>query len=106
MYGELGMNAVSVNPNALWARPTLIHESVSLIPESVTRGIMPDVTGMGLKDAVYLLEQNGLHVTIKGKGSVVSQSIMSGKQVSRGETVLIVLDISSKSIHKEEKPEA
>ncbi len=106
LYGELGMNAVSVNPNALWARPTLIHESVSLIPESVTRGIMPDVTGMGLKDAVYLLEQNGLHVTIKGKGSVVSQSIMSGKQVSRGEKVLIVLDISSKSIHKEEKPEA
>ena len=106
LYGDLGMNAISDNPNALWARPLLIQESISLITESVTQGIMPDVTGMGLKDAIYLLEKNGLRVTVKGKGSVVSQSIASGVKVSKGEEVFIELFVMSKPKPKEEKPEA
>ncbi len=106
LYGDLGMNAISDNPNALWARPLLIQESISLVTESVTQGIMPDVTGMGLKDAIYLLEKNGLRVTVKGKGSVVSQSIASGVKVSKGEEVFIELFVMSKPKPKEEKPEA
>ncbi|MFH1936969.1 MAG: penicillin-binding transpeptidase domain-containing protein, partial [Bacteroidota bacterium] len=106
VYGSLGVNVPSVNPKALWARPKLVHKSVSLIPESVSKGLMPDVTGMGLKDAVYLLEQNGLRVSVKGKGSVVSQSIMPGSRISKGITVLIELAVTAKSKEQVNKPDA
>lgn len=106
LYGALGMSALSINPGTLWARPKLIQETVSLIPEAVIQGIMPDVTGMGLKDAVYLLEKNGLRVIVSGRGSVVSQSIVPGTIVTRGEEVIIELDIKPKPKPIEEKPEA
>ncbi|MBL7138059.1 MAG: transpeptidase family protein [Bacteroidales bacterium] len=106
LYESLGVNVTSVNPDASWARPKQIQESVLLIPESVTKGIMPDVTGMGLKDALYLLEQHGLRVSVKGKGSVVSQSIVPGSRISKGVEVLIELAVSTKGKHNENKPEA
>lgn len=97
LYGALGMTAISPIPNALWARPLVIGNSVSLNPQPVTQGVMPDVTGMGLKDAVYLLEKNGLKVTVRGKGSVVRQSILPGQEVSRGEEVLLELEMKLKA---------
>ncbi|MBE0649090.1 MAG: transpeptidase family protein [Bacteroidales bacterium] len=106
LYGALGMNAVSTSPNALWARPQLMQQSISLLPETMVQGIMPDVTGMGMKDAVYLLEKNGLHVIVSGKGSVVSQSIAPGTIVLKGTDVQIDLALKPKPKPMEEKPEA
>ncbi|MFC2101930.1 penicillin-binding protein [Bacteroidota bacterium] len=97
LYGELGLNVISTSPNALWARPRMALESVSLIPEQVTEGIMPDVTGMGMKDALYLLEKNGLRVAVSGKGSVVRQSVAPGVKVSNGEKVMIELALKPKA---------
>lgn len=106
LYEELGMSTTSPNPNALWARPELIQEHISLIPETVTLGIMPNVVGMGVKDAIYLLEKNGLRVVVHGKGVVVHQSVEPGVPVSCGTEVLIELTIFQKTAIKEEKPAA
>ncbi|UQT36359.1 PASTA domain-containing protein [Parabacteroides distasonis] len=46
---------------------------------------------MGAKDAVFLLEQAGLRVSLSGVGRVVSQSIQPGQRVSKGQTVLLTL---------------
>ncbi len=54
-------------------------------------GRMPRVTGMGLKDAIYLLESRGLRVGVSGHGRVVGQSIAAGRQIRRGEYVTITL---------------
>lgn len=53
--------------------------------------LMPDVKGMGLKDAVYLLENMGLKVNIKGRGKVTAQSVAPGKALAKGITVLLEL---------------
>ncbi len=106
VYLALEMDARAINPNVPWARPKVINKRISLLPESVPRGIMPDVTGMGLKDAVYLLEQNGLHVTAHGKGSVISQSIPPGSPVSKGKSVVIDLQPNRKLKKPQIKPEA
>lgn len=53
---------------------------------------MPSIVGMGLKDAVYLCENLGLKVMIKGKGKVDYQSITEGKNISRGQIVSIQLN--------------
>lgn len=54
-------------------------------------GVVPRVIGMGAKDAVYLLEQAGLRVSLSGAGRVVSQSVRPGTRVSKGQAVLVTL---------------
>ncbi|MBX9783262.1 MAG: transpeptidase family protein [Chitinophagaceae bacterium] len=53
---------------------------------------VPDLKGMGLKDALYVLETNGLSVQINGKGKVVSQSITAGSPVSKGQSIILYLN--------------
>jgi len=52
---------------------------------------VPDVTGMGARDAVYLLETAGLKVQIKGKGQVRRQSVLPGSKAKRGSHCIIEL---------------
>ena len=54
--------------------------------------ITPDVTGMGLKDAVYLLENKGFKVSFTGKGKVATQSYMAGLNYSKGQNILLMLN--------------
>lgn len=56
------------------------------------KGIMPNVTGMGLKDALYLLGNAGLKTKVYGSGKVISQSITAGTKVGRGLGVQIELE--------------
>jgi cell division protein FtsI (penicillin-binding protein 3) len=58
---------------------------------SVSRSLMPDIRGMGLKDAVYLLENMGLKVKANGKGKVLVQSIQAGTALTTGMTVYVEL---------------
>ena len=45
---------------------------------------MPDVDGMGARDAVYLIESMGVKVKLEGRGKVKQQSIEPGKTIRRG----------------------
>ena len=58
----------------------------------VTSAQMPSLQGMGLKDAVYLCENMGLKVNIKGAGKVTAQSVESGSKISKGELIKIELN--------------
>lgn len=52
---------------------------------------VPDVRGMGAKDAVYRLRQTGLRVRINGVGYVSEQSIAPGTAVSKGSTISLTM---------------
>ena len=54
-------------------------------------GTMPDVRGMGLKDALFVLESRGLKVRFSGRGAVTHQSIAAGARIGPGSTVAITL---------------
>lgn len=56
------------------------------------KGVMPNVAGMGLKDALYLLGNAGLKTKVFGSGKVVSQSIIAGTKVGKGLGVQIELN--------------
>lgn len=60
--------------------------------EEKKENIMPDVTGMGAKDAVFLLEQKGLNVRISGVGRVRRQTLPAGRAYTRGQTVSLILN--------------
>ncbi|MGY3053677.1 cell division protein FtsI (penicillin-binding protein 3) [Pedobacter sp. UYEF25] len=56
------------------------------------KGLMPNVEGMGLKDALYLLGNAGLKTKVSGFGKVISQSIPAGTKVGNGSGVQILLE--------------
>ena len=53
---------------------------------------VPDVIGMGAKDAIYLLQSCNLSVEIEGYGRVKSQSLEPGSDIKRGETIRIEME--------------
>ena len=53
---------------------------------------MPDISGMKLKDALWLCEKKGLIVKCNGKGKVVRQSILQGQYIQRGQQIFIELN--------------
>ena len=53
---------------------------------------MPDVKGMGLKDAVYLLENMELRVMARGIGKVSQQSLAAGEPIQNGQTITLELN--------------
>ena len=63
-------------------------------PESTNTlvSIIPSVIGMGLKDAVYLMENKGLRVMATGRGRVSNQSLLAGTTFKKGQTVTLFLN--------------
>lgn len=59
---------------------------------TVTPHKVPDVSGLGLKDAVYLLENMGLRVLASGRGKVISQSLPVNQSFSKGESINLHLN--------------
>ncbi len=59
---------------------------------NTTSSIIPAVIGMGLKDAVYLMENKGLKVMATGRGKVLSQSLPAGTIFKKGQTIAIFLN--------------
>ena len=54
--------------------------------------VTPLVIGMGLKDAVYLLENKGLTIKVQGRGRVVDQSIAAGTNFIKGQKISLLLN--------------
>ncbi|WP_026309700.1 penicillin-binding protein [Niabella aurantiaca] len=57
----------------------------------VRNSVMPSVKGMGLRDAIRLLEQMGLRVKVQGSGKVQGQSIAPGTSFAKGQAVTLNL---------------
>ena len=66
--------------------------SVAVSPVATANNTMPDVCGMGLSDALFLLENRGLKVDFAGSGKVVEQIPEAGTGVKRGNRVTIKLE--------------
>ena len=58
---------------------------------NVSKSVMPNIKGMGLKDVIYLLENMGLKVKANGQGKVMVQSIQAGSALTKGMTVYVEL---------------
>ena len=63
-----------------------------LISISTSGSVTPNVVGMGLKDAVYLLENMGLKVTATGRGRVMNQSLTAGTNFNKNQNIALLLN--------------
>lgn len=76
-------------------RTTILHDgNAKLMADNVATAStkVPDVKGMGLKDAIYLLENMGLKVSATGRGKVVYQSLAQNTDFSKGQQIKIQLN--------------
>lgn len=63
-----------------------------ITPITVNNRLMPSLIGMSVKDAIYICDNLGLQPMIKGRGKVMTQSVMPGQNIIRGHIVNIQLN--------------
>jgi cell division protein FtsI (penicillin-binding protein 3) len=67
-------------------------DSLLLMSRNISDKLVPSVVGMGLKDAVYLLENRGCRARIQGVGRVVRQSVPPGTNANGRTPVTLYLE--------------
>ena len=80
------------NGNPIWGKASRQNRHVVLTQHKSPANIVPDVRGMGARDAVYLLESRGLRTTIHGCGKVKEQSVLPGTVVKKGEACILTME--------------
>ncbi len=92
LYGMFGIQLPNSSPNSQWIKPIVTsHKTLECVPVQMAQGLIPDVIGMNVRDAVYLLEDAGLHPTIQGKGKVAAQSLQAGEPIIKGSRIELKL---------------
>ena len=78
--------------NPIWGHATRGNGHIALTRQAKTRAnVMPDVTGMGARDAVFLIESRGVKTKLYGRGKVTQQSIAAGHTISKGMACILTL---------------
>lgn len=87
-------------PSVMWVKGKDINGMCALSEQNVQSGIVPNVVGLTIKDAVYMLENLGMKVRFHGKGKVVSQSVAAGTRIDKRNNVIV---LGLRSPREEEK---
>jgi cell division protein FtsI (penicillin-binding protein 3) len=76
-----------------WVATKENGDTIRLSGVKVKDGLIPDVRGMSLRDAVFLLENSGLRVQYSGKGRVRRQSPEQGTRYFEGTVVSLEMNM-------------
>ena len=91
LYETLGVPYSDASFDTDWIVVSTSKDTVRLSTREIINQAMPNVQGMGLKDALYLLENAGVKVYYEGTGVVKSQSVMPGTPFSSASTIKLIL---------------
>ena len=90
LCNELGISNHSTTEEE-WIKAVKNGNAVTWKKNVVIKDHVPDVQGMTLRDAIYVLEKTGLRVVHQGKGRVSEQSLSPGTRISKGSQIHIRL---------------
>jgi cell division protein FtsI (penicillin-binding protein 3) len=76
-----------------WVSTRESGDTVSLAGIKIQDGLVPDVRGMSLRDAIFLLENTGLRIKVNGKGKVLRQSPEHGVRYNEGTIVSLEMNM-------------
>ena len=76
-----------------WVKTRESGDTVRLVGLNIRKGLVPDVRGMSLRDAMYLLENSGYKVKYSGKGKVLRQSPEHGARYFEGQVVSLEMNM-------------
>ncbi|MFT3904464.1 MAG: penicillin-binding protein [Niabella sp.] len=91
VYRWLQMPFVDSIRNMPWASVYAKNFKPVIKENRVRENVMPNVKGMGLRDAINLLEKMGMNVLVNGSGKIAEQSIEPGTPFRKGQKVLLKL---------------
>ena len=92
VFNSLNIPVADVGGGSTWVKTASKEKIVELIPMQINGKQIPNVAGMGLQDAIFILENLGVEVQIVGnRGVVVRQSIPHGTRINGAMVVKLEL---------------
>lgn len=89
-----GVRMVDAELNSEWVKVShSVNGGVAMKSVELDDETVPDLTGMNVMDAVYLLESMGWKVSFSGRGLVESQSVKAGTKLEKGKTISLKLKV-------------
>lgn len=67
--------------------PVMGEDKEMTVRSDMKNPIVPDIIGLGLKDAIFIIENSGLKCSYSGTGHVSSQNPKAGTKVADGSTI-------------------
>ncbi len=95
IFGFMNIPYKDASVSGAWRNVTITQNNATMnaaASNNDTKKIMPDVVGMVLKDAIYLLENKGLKIILQGKGKVINQSLAAGTNFIKGQKITLFLN--------------
>ncbi len=89
VFEALGVKSTYASAEPIQSIDTV--KGIAFSDGEIKEGVVPDVKGMGLIDALYALENSGCRTQVKGKGKVVTQSLAAGQKIKIGTPISIEL---------------
>jgi cell division protein FtsI (penicillin-binding protein 3) len=89
LFDYIGLSYKKTNTKS-WVNVKPFDSKMIVENRSIAKNVVPNVAGMGARDAVYVLENLGLEVSVFGRGKVMRQSILPGTSI-KGQRIEIVL---------------
>ena len=86
------MNLKYAGSQSKWVKTDDDDNAIKISQLSVNNKTVPDLTGLGARDAMYLLGKMGMIVQIQGRGKVISQNIKAGTVARKGQIILLQLE--------------
>jgi cell division protein FtsI (penicillin-binding protein 3) len=91
VFSTMGVSVKDNSGQSAYSITRASDKSVEIQNRIIEKDVVPNVVGMGLVDAMFIAESQGLVVQCKGSGVVINQSIDPGKVLSAGD--LLILDL-------------
>jgi cell division protein FtsI (penicillin-binding protein 3) len=88
VYGQLSLKPLYASLN----NSVDTSSGIAFEDNKTKAGTVPNVVGMGLNDALYFMGNAGYKVTVRGSGTVSSQSVTGGSLIPKGSKITIELE--------------
>jgi len=95
IFTAVNLNIHDSASGSSWNQATIQNSNAGLAAAgqlNAASNQIPDLTGLGLKDALFILENKGAIGMVKGRGKVVGQSLAAGSTLQKGQKILLTLN--------------
>ena len=92
VFQAFGINAAFASVNGGYVNAVDTNSGIKVREINANEGFVPDVVGMGLRDALFLVGNSGLKPYVKGRGKVARQSLAGGMRAGKGSSIILELE--------------
>jgi cell division protein FtsI (penicillin-binding protein 3) len=91
VFDDIRIDLKNTDLDSEWLSTKAREYDIILKPKTIKKGLVPNVKGMGAKDAIFVLENAGLRVRVTGAGKVRKQSLTPGGRFRKGQQITLTM---------------